>query len=217
MTLQKKSAPLAARAKPQPICASIRQSFSALDDTVLLTVFEAAEISRVTAQTFKKWRLSGHQAKAPRRSTCTAAYAIASKPYANGSTASPAPPDPPAMITETECGTSGPNASHPDWRSIAPGGLNGRYRSSEPEGEREIVGTADGRQVPHSHQPEYPREDRGIDAPEIRHPGYTHDDDFGPESRDEMRRIVGGASSVANSMASEPRAAGRRLFLARRH
>ena len=31
----------------------------------------------------------------------------------------------------------------------------------------------------------------GVDAPEVIHPGYGHDDDFGPESRDEMRRIVG--------------------------
>jgi endonuclease YncB( thermonuclease family) len=33
----------------------------------------------------------------------------------------------------------------------------------------------------------------GVDAPEVVHPGYDHDDDFGPESRDEMRRIIGGA------------------------
>ena len=33
----------------------------------------------------------------------------------------------------------------------------------------------------------------GVDAPEVVHPGYGHDDDFGPESRDEMRRIVGDA------------------------
>ena len=31
----------------------------------------------------------------------------------------------------------------------------------------------------------------GVDAPELAHPGYSHDDDFGPESRDEMRRIIG--------------------------
>ena len=31
----------------------------------------------------------------------------------------------------------------------------------------------------------------GVDAPEVVHPGYDHDDDFGPESRAEMRRIVG--------------------------
>jgi endonuclease YncB( thermonuclease family) len=31
----------------------------------------------------------------------------------------------------------------------------------------------------------------GVDAPEVVHPGYDHDDPFGPESRDEMRRIVG--------------------------
>jgi endonuclease YncB( thermonuclease family) len=33
----------------------------------------------------------------------------------------------------------------------------------------------------------------GVDAPEIIHPGYDHDDDFGPESRDEMKRIIGDA------------------------
>ena len=33
----------------------------------------------------------------------------------------------------------------------------------------------------------------GVDAPEVVHPGYGHDDDFGPEARDEMRRIVGDA------------------------
>jgi micrococcal nuclease len=33
----------------------------------------------------------------------------------------------------------------------------------------------------------------GVDAPEVVHPGYDHDDDFGPESRAEMRRIVGDA------------------------
>jgi micrococcal nuclease len=31
----------------------------------------------------------------------------------------------------------------------------------------------------------------GVDAPEVVHPGYDHDDPFGPESRDEMRAIVG--------------------------
>ena len=31
----------------------------------------------------------------------------------------------------------------------------------------------------------------GVDAPEVVHPGYDHDDPFGPEARDEMRRIVG--------------------------
>lgn len=31
----------------------------------------------------------------------------------------------------------------------------------------------------------------GVDAPEVVHPGYDRDDPFGPESRDEMRRIVG--------------------------
>jgi micrococcal nuclease len=31
----------------------------------------------------------------------------------------------------------------------------------------------------------------GVDAPEVVHPGYEHDDPFGPESRDEMRRIIG--------------------------
>jgi micrococcal nuclease len=31
----------------------------------------------------------------------------------------------------------------------------------------------------------------GVDAPEVVHPGYDHDDPFGPESREEMRRIVG--------------------------
>jgi endonuclease YncB( thermonuclease family) len=30
----------------------------------------------------------------------------------------------------------------------------------------------------------------GVDAPEVVHPGYDHDDPFGPESRDEMKRIV---------------------------
>ena len=34
----------------------------------------------------------------------------------------------------------------------------------------------------------------GVDAPEVVHPGYDHDDDFGPEARDEMRRIVGDAT-----------------------
>jgi micrococcal nuclease len=33
----------------------------------------------------------------------------------------------------------------------------------------------------------------GIDAPEIRHPGYDHDDDFGPEAKLEMQSIVGDA------------------------
>jgi micrococcal nuclease len=33
----------------------------------------------------------------------------------------------------------------------------------------------------------------GVDAPEVVHPGQDHDDDFGPEARDEMRRIVGDA------------------------
>ena len=31
----------------------------------------------------------------------------------------------------------------------------------------------------------------GVDAPEVVHPGYDHNDPFGPEARDEMRRIVG--------------------------
>lgn len=31
----------------------------------------------------------------------------------------------------------------------------------------------------------------GVDAPEVVHSGYDHDDPFGPEARDEMRRIVG--------------------------
>jgi endonuclease YncB( thermonuclease family) len=31
----------------------------------------------------------------------------------------------------------------------------------------------------------------GVDAPEVVHPGYDHDDPFGPQSRDEMRQIVG--------------------------
>jgi len=31
----------------------------------------------------------------------------------------------------------------------------------------------------------------GVDAPEVVHPGYDQDDPFGPEARDEMRRIVG--------------------------
>jgi endonuclease YncB( thermonuclease family) len=31
----------------------------------------------------------------------------------------------------------------------------------------------------------------GVDAPEVVHPGYDHDDPFGPEARDEMRQIVG--------------------------
>jgi endonuclease YncB( thermonuclease family) len=31
----------------------------------------------------------------------------------------------------------------------------------------------------------------GVDAPEVVHPGYEHDDDFGPEARSEMRRIIG--------------------------
>ena len=33
----------------------------------------------------------------------------------------------------------------------------------------------------------------GVDAPEVVHPGYDHDDNFGPEARDEMKRIVGDA------------------------
>ena len=33
----------------------------------------------------------------------------------------------------------------------------------------------------------------GVDAPEVVHPGYDHDDAFGPESSAEMRRIVGDA------------------------
>jgi endonuclease YncB( thermonuclease family) len=33
----------------------------------------------------------------------------------------------------------------------------------------------------------------GVDAPEVIHPGYDHHDDFGPESRAEMRSIVGDA------------------------
>jgi micrococcal nuclease len=31
----------------------------------------------------------------------------------------------------------------------------------------------------------------GVEAPEVIHPGYAHDDDFGPEAREEMRRIIG--------------------------
>jgi micrococcal nuclease len=31
----------------------------------------------------------------------------------------------------------------------------------------------------------------GVDAPEVVHPGYDHDDAFGPEARSEMRRIIG--------------------------
>jgi endonuclease YncB( thermonuclease family) len=31
----------------------------------------------------------------------------------------------------------------------------------------------------------------GVDAPEVVHPDYDHDDPFGPEAREEMRRIVG--------------------------
>ena len=31
----------------------------------------------------------------------------------------------------------------------------------------------------------------GVDAPEVIHPGYDRDDAFGPESRDEMRAIIG--------------------------
>jgi endonuclease YncB( thermonuclease family) len=31
----------------------------------------------------------------------------------------------------------------------------------------------------------------GVDAPEVVHPGYDHDDPLGSEARDEMRRIVG--------------------------
>jgi endonuclease YncB( thermonuclease family) len=30
----------------------------------------------------------------------------------------------------------------------------------------------------------------GVDAPEVVHPGYEHDDAFGPESREEMRRMA---------------------------
>ena len=33
----------------------------------------------------------------------------------------------------------------------------------------------------------------GIDSPEIVHPGYDHDDDFGPEAKLEMQSIVGDA------------------------
>ena len=33
----------------------------------------------------------------------------------------------------------------------------------------------------------------GVDAPEVVHPGYEHDDDFGPEARAEMRSIIGDA------------------------
>ena len=33
----------------------------------------------------------------------------------------------------------------------------------------------------------------GVDAPEVVHPGYDHDDDFEPEARAEMRSIVGDA------------------------
>lgn len=32
-----------------------------------------------------------------------------------------------------------------------------------------------------------------VDAPEVVHPGYDRDDDFGPEARAEMRRIIGDA------------------------
>ena len=31
----------------------------------------------------------------------------------------------------------------------------------------------------------------GVDAPEVVHPHYDHDDPFGPEARDEMKRIIG--------------------------
>jgi micrococcal nuclease len=33
----------------------------------------------------------------------------------------------------------------------------------------------------------------GINAPEVVHPGYDHDDTLGPEARDAMKRIVGSA------------------------
>ena len=33
----------------------------------------------------------------------------------------------------------------------------------------------------------------GVDAPEVVHPGYARADDFGPEAREEMRRIIGDA------------------------
>ena len=31
----------------------------------------------------------------------------------------------------------------------------------------------------------------GVDAPEVVHPSFEHDDDFGQEARSEMRRIIG--------------------------
>ena len=34
----------------------------------------------------------------------------------------------------------------------------------------------------------------GVDAPEVVHPRHEYDDPFGPEARDEMRRIVGAAT-----------------------
>jgi hypothetical protein len=55
MTIQMKSTPAKVRVTTQP--APIRQSFSALDVSVLLTEAEAAEVCNVTGQTFKKWRL----------------------------------------------------------------------------------------------------------------------------------------------------------------
>jgi micrococcal nuclease len=33
----------------------------------------------------------------------------------------------------------------------------------------------------------------GVDGPEVIRSGYSHDDDFGPEARDEMKRIIGDA------------------------
>jgi hypothetical protein len=56
MSIQK-SAPIAA-GQPHPIRASIRQTFSQLDDDVLLSEQECAEICGFAVITLKKWRLA---------------------------------------------------------------------------------------------------------------------------------------------------------------
>jgi hypothetical protein len=56
MTLQKKLSPLAAQ--PQPIRTGIRESFSKLDDDVLLSEQECAEICGFAVITLEKWCLA---------------------------------------------------------------------------------------------------------------------------------------------------------------
>jgi hypothetical protein len=58
MTFQTKSASTVARAKPQLFRASLRESFSKLDDNVLLSEQECAEICGFAVVTLKKWRLA---------------------------------------------------------------------------------------------------------------------------------------------------------------